>query len=144
MGTLLGLAQRLEKKIERIEEDANQRSIRVGIGILEDLVNVTPVDTSKALSNWQVGIGARPQRDIPAYVFGMFGSTREASASQAILRGTTALKSKKPGQTIYISNLTPYIGDLDRGSSRQFAGNFKARARLLARKLVGQSGVGFR
>ena len=143
MAGLLDLARRLEGKLEKLEQSANTRVINAGIAVLRDLVGVTPVDTSKALSNWQVGLGQRPISAIPAYVTGVKGSTRATSAEQAIAQGTALLRSKKPGQTVYISNLTPYIKELDTGSSRQFAGGFKARARIVARKVAGKGGVGF-
>lgn len=136
MTGLLKFAQRLEARAGKIQEDANQLTIRIGRAILADLVSVTPVDTSKAESNWQVSLGTPPLSDIPAYVPGKRGSSRSASAEAALAAGETVLGQKKPGETLYISNVTPYIKELDSGSSRQFAGNFKARAALIARKIL--------
>lgn len=140
MGTLLQLAEKLEQRVGSIGELSNQAAIRVGRAILKDLVNVTPVDTSKAESNWQVSIAAPVVSDIPAYLEGKRGSTASASADAAIAAGEAVLARKKPGQTLYISNVTPYIAELDNGSSRQFAGNFRARAALIARKIL-ESGL---
>lgn len=136
MGTLLGLADKLEKKLGALEQGNSVRAVKIASAVLRDLVTVTPVDTSEALSNWQIGIGSRPATNIPPYAAGRFGSTRALSAGEAISEGEQKLRAKKPGQTIYISNVTPYIGELDRGSSAQFAGGFTARARVVARRVA--------
>lgn len=136
MGTLLDLAKSLETKLSKIEQRNSARVVKVATAILQDLVYVTPVDTSKALSNWQIGIKSPPSGVLPPYTPGARGSTRSASASEAIAEGIQRLSTKLPGETVYISNLTPYIGELDKGSSAQFAGGFKARARLIGSKVA--------
>lgn len=138
MATLTSLAEKLERKIKVAEKQSNLVAITVGKAVLRDLVSVTPVDTSLALSNWQVGLGAPVTSRVSAFAFGRKGSTANTSRPAAIQKGEAVLNSKKPGQTIYISNLTQYIGDLDKGSSKQFAGNFILRARQVARVAVGK------
>lgn len=94
------------------------------------LVYVTPVDTSEALSNWQVNLGNPAADNLPPYYVGTRGSTQGASAQQAIEEADAELAFKKPGQRLFISNLAPHIGKLDEGSSTQFPGGFVPRARI--------------
>ncbi len=104
--------------------------------MLEESVEITPVDESTALSNWQVSLGAPPPSAIRAHVLGRRGSTRGASAEKTLADGRNELQYKKPGQSIFFSNLTPYIGDLDKGTSRQFAGGFVPRFLIVFRLAV--------
>jgi len=104
--------------------------------MLKELVEITPVDTSTALSNWQVNLGSPATNELPAAVPGSLGSTRRASANETIADGFDELQYKKPGQSIFLSNLTPYIGDLNDGTSRQFAGGFIPRALIVFRLAV--------
>lgn len=135
MATLKDLAKRMQKLDEKISEQANERAKFAAIAALKYLLEVTPVDTSKAMSNWQIGINIPvPGPSIPAYSPGMLGYTSAASYREALAVGTALLSQKKPGETIYISNVTEYIGELDRGSSRQFAGGFAAKAAVVARR----------
>lgn len=133
MATLLDLAKRLEAKLERIEQNASDRAVAAAKAILQDLVYVTPVDTSTALSNWQIGLGAPSRVFLPPYVPGRRGSSYAQSAEAAFAAGVAELSRKLPGQTIYISNVTPYIGDLNRGTSRQAPAGFVERAIIVGR-----------
>lgn len=137
MATFGSLATKLEKLAPRAGGSSAPAN-KVAAAILQDLVYATPVDTSKALSNWQVNLDQPPATDIPAYSVGTRGSTRQASAAQTLAAGASVLAARKPGQKIFISNLTPYIGKLDSGDGspgQPHAVHFGARARLVARKV---------
>lgn len=86
---------------------------------LSELINATPVDTSAALSNWQVGINNRPRNQIPAYVIGKRGSTRAASAAATRAAGYSKINLAKLGNWIYIRSTSPYMGKLNAGYSPQ-------------------------
>lgn len=142
MGSLRGLAARMDALATRIAEDSNQRAVNAAEAILKDLVFVaTPVDTSTALSNWQVGLGAPDAQYRFPFFAGEKGSTRGQSAQAAYAEGVKKLQAKKPGETIYISNATPYIKQLDEGSSAQFRfpGGFKARAAIVGNNAAKQA-----
>lgn len=139
MTKLRNLAANLRKRVGEIDKQANQLAIRTAETIVGDLVQVTPVDTSQALSNWQVGVGAKPDDSIGPYFPGEGGSTQSASASAALDAARQVLRTKKPGQTIYISNVLRYIGRLNEGSSSQAPAGFVERAVLLGRKYVQRS-----
>lgn len=130
--TLADLARRMEKAANSIEKQASAISVGVAETVVRSLVSPppfgTPVDTSNAISNWQVGIGRPVSSDIQPYFEGQDGSTRGASANAAIAVAKSNLKRKKPGQSIFISNLADYIVDLDEGSSRQAPAGITDRA----------------
>lgn len=136
MGNLLDLANRLEGKLNKLEQRNSDRVVQVAEAILTDLVFVTPVDTSEALSNWQVGVGERPSSRRGPYFPGKKGSTQGQSAEAALAVGLAKLRGKQPGETVYISNLTSYITDLNRGSSAQAPAGFVERAVLLGKNAV--------
>lgn len=133
---LAQFANKMEKRAQVFEQTANKIAIKAATAILKHLVNVTPVDTSQALSNWQVGINAPVNSEIPPYVAGKRGSTQTASAAKALSVGISALADKKAGETIYISNNLPYIEKLNAGSSTQNPGGFVEAAAQLGRKTV--------
>lgn len=133
---LKSLARNMRRRAKVIETLGNTVAIEGSEAMLKELVSVTPVDTSEALSNWQIGIGSRPPAAIPPYFAGKRGSTRGASSAKAIAEGVNELSFKKPEQVLYISNTAPHIVDLDRGSSTQFAGGFVSRALIVFRLSV--------
>jgi len=135
-GDLRSLAKSMRKRASGLETLASDIAVAGADAMLEELVAVTPVDESTALSNWQVNLGNAAADELPAAVLGSKGSTRGASADKTLAEGRAELQYKKPGQPIFLSNLTPYIGDLDSGSSRQFAGGFIPRALIVFRLAV--------
>lgn len=130
------LAARMERLAGLVETSASRLAVAGVRAAVRELVYVTPVDTSEALSNWQVSLNAPPAVNIPPYYPGIKGSTRRSSAEQAINEAEAALTVKEPGQTLFLYNLTPYIKRLDEGSSSQFAGGFVPRALISFRVAV--------
>jgi len=124
-----------------IPEDANQTKKEVSKIVHRDLVEVTPVDISTALSNWQVGIGGIPIGPITAYVPGSFGSTEAASEEIAIEVGLIYIGAAEPGESVFIVNEVPYIINLDDGSSAQAPAHFVDRAVLLGESFVSRNGL---
>lgn len=89
--------------------------------MIEYLVAQTPVDTSKALSNWRVAVAGSGYgaEEIPAYFVGSKGSTQNQSSRMAIEAAKAALKKARAGTPVAIINQAPYIGKLAAGSSSQ-------------------------
>lgn len=139
MTTLNELADKLEKKAAKLDKEASRLAVKTAETILGDLVQVTPVDTSQALSNWQVNLGSPVSSSIGPYFPGEKGSTQSSSANAALAEGRAALKAKRPKQAIYISNVLPYIGRLNEGSSKQAPAGFVERAVLLGRRILEQT-----
>lgn len=131
--SLKDLAISMRKRADRLPTLASDVAREGAEAVLREWIEVMPVDTSEAISNTQIGIGQRPSGPIPPHVLGRRGSTRGPSGNRARAEGLAALQMKQPGQQIYISNTARHIGDLDRGSSTQFAGGFVPRALIVFR-----------
>lgn len=136
MGTLKGLAARMNERADKLDEEASNAAVQTALTIVGSLAYDTPVDTSKAISNWQVSVGSPVSGDRPAFYPGELGSTYGASAAATLDAARAALAAKKPGQTIYISNLLPYIRKLNAGSSKQHPGAFVEAAVLRGREYL--------
>ena len=139
MASLKDLAKNMYDLAASLDKKASDAAVKTAEAILEDLVYVTPVDTSKALSNWQVTTGLRRtllSGAIPPYYPGKHGSTYQQSAAAALEEGKKVLQSKKPGDRILISNVLPYIRRLNDGWSAQTPAGFVERAVLLGRKVL--------
>lgn len=134
MGNLLDLAKSLEDKAAEIEKAASKAAIDAALAIVGNLAYATPVDTSKALSNWQVTLDNPATTYIGPHSPGFNGSTYRASAAETIARAKAVLTAKKPGQPIYITNNAPYIVRLNDGYSGQAPAGFVERAVLIGRK----------
>lgn len=139
--TLLDLAKSLEKRAVKIEEAVSKLAAETAILIVSDLVFVTPVDTSQALSNWQVSLNTPVSSPIGPYSPGFFGSTQGASAHATIRAAKAVLARKRPGDVIYISNVLDYIVDLNNGTSRQRPAGFVERSSIIGRKYAEQAKV---
>ncbi len=136
MTGLLSLAQKLEGRLRALDSEANALAVKVAETILADLVYVTPVDVSTALSNWQVSLDKPAPAPIDAFFPGEHGTTQAQSAAEALAVGRRILQQKRPGQTVYISNVLRYIQYLNEGTSQQEPGGFVERAVLLGRKTI--------
>lgn len=133
--SLLDLAKRLEKKAASLDKAASDLSVKVATAIVLDLAHNTPVDTSKALSNWIVTLDKPSSERIEPHFRGEQGSTYRESAAETFDRAVQVLKVKKPGQKIFITNNVPYIRRLNEGYSRQQPAGFVERAVLIAERL---------
>lgn len=133
--TLLDLANDVDKLADKIGQAASDHAVATALTIVGDLVYHTPVDTSQALSNWDVTVGAPADDPHGPYVAGKHGSTQRASAAAALAQAKDTLKNKKPGQSIFIANNLPYIRRLNDGYSAQVPAGFVERAVLLGRKM---------
>lgn len=125
------------------------KQVKVYKGVVEDvttrrtievLVETTPVDTSKALSNWLVGRG-RPRRSIiEAHFPGKGGNTAGQSRSKTIKEAAARIKGAVT-RPIFVSNNVPYMDKLNAGSSQQAPANFIEMALLAARQAVRRSKI---
>jgi hypothetical protein len=134
-GNLSDLATELRAISPQLSKAVSDASKEAAIAIVTDLATVTPVDTSKALSNWRIGINQRPALAINAFNPGKQGSTQTESAQATIEAARLALATKKPGDIVWISNVLPYIDLLNKGSSTQAPAGFVERAVLIGRKM---------
>lgn len=125
------LANNLEARAKAIPELANRLAKHVAETIVIELATKTPVDTSKAISNWQVTLNSPATAEINAHYEGSHGSTYGQSSSETISLARALLRNKKPGQTIFITNNADYIRKLNEGSSSQAPAGFVEAAVLV-------------
>jgi len=139
--TFTDLANKLRKLNVELAAEGSRIAVEVALVIVDDLTEVTPVDTSKAESNWQVSLGSPVTKEIEAHVPGHFGWTAVESRIVARANARKALQNKKPGVSIFIGNAADYIQDLNEGSSKQEPAGFVERAELKGRLTLKASRV---
>lgn len=133
---LSSLARSMRRRAQGLDEFGNQLAKDGVDAALREMVSVTPVDTSEAISGWQVGVGAKPVAILPPHFAGRRGSTRGASSAKSVDDGLAELKIKPAGTPVFLSNTARHIVDLDTGTSTQFAGGFIPRAMIVLRAAV--------
>jgi hypothetical protein len=143
MGDLLTLASRMRQIKKDLPDRVTNLTIEVTEQVVEGLVSSppegTPVDVSTAMSNWQVGVGQPKRNFIAAHSPGEGGSSARSSAGNVMVAALAALRSRKPGTIIYISNNAPYIRRLAyEGHSKQSPPGWVEGTVLRARKWLQQ------
>ncbi len=125
------LGQRLSRaKLEALKR-VNDKAKRTALTILRALIYTTPVDTSNALSNWQISLRRPVERERLPHFPGEAGSTASQSSEAAYQLGASVLIARRLNQPIFISNFVDYIEIIDsRGSvkARVIAPGFINRA----------------
>lgn len=129
----------LKLALEKIGRDANERAKRAAFAMVSYLAKQTPVDTSRALSNWTISFGTPRKTFIVARYHGFAGSTRWQSIRATEAEAEKILKTKRHGQSIFITNNSPYIQRLNRGWSGQHPGGFIEAAKMIGRKVALQT-----
>lgn len=124
MADLASLQKRMYKRADEVGHIGNEAKKHAARAVVNYLINITPVDTSQALSNWQAGNNKGVSTSILPYFAGVGGSTQGSSSAKAIEEAAAIIALAKPGQPIYLSNVLPYIKRLDEGSSTQHPGGF--------------------
>lgn len=117
--SLAELAQACRRAASTIEKDVNGIAQEAAKKLSFRLIYETPVDTSQALSNWQVSLVFPTTRRIPAYKEGEQGSTLQYSAAQAYKKALQMIKQKKPRIDLVVTNNLSYIHKLNLGGSSQ-------------------------
>ncbi len=137
-GSLSSLAKRMRKIDKELPDRVSNLTVDTTIKLVQQLALIeTPVDTSQALSNWDVSYSFRPHSFLPPYVEGEAGSTRNASGKATVDAAKFALEGRKVGQVIYLSNNAPYIRKLAyEGSSSQAPSGWVQRSVMIAKKFV--------
>lgn len=116
--SLRTLATRMRKLKRELADYRIRVKREVTLEMLHYLTNTTPVDTSLAISNWQVRLGGEG-RIIEAHLEGEYGSTKSFSSQVANNFGELVLRELRPESVVTLYNYTPYIEQLDAGKSIQ-------------------------
>lgn len=133
---LLSLSKRMQRIKRAIPEEVHRVKKEVAEAVATDLIRVTPVDVTEALSNWQVGINSPPSFPLPAIYPGKAGDTESASEQAAIEHAKRVLLDSRPGEKLYVSNLAGHIVYLNDGSSAQEPAGFVHRAVIVGRVVL--------
>jgi len=111
--SLRKLAKIMDDFETEIENKVNDIVKDIAEEVLLSLLSRTPVDTSKAVSNWVIGLGEKDLSVIKAHFFGRRGSTRDQSMAAAYGKAMRELKMREVGVGVHISNSVDYIKKLD-------------------------------
>ena len=130
MATFADLANTLTRFKNAIPKNVNEIGKNFVRDIVVDLARVTPVDTTAAVSNWQVAY-RHETTVLPPYVPGYLGYTHTQSAVMTIQEADSIIGLRQIGKPIYIINNIDYINELNAGSSKQEAAGFVMRAIVL-------------
>lgn len=108
-------AAQLEAFVDMAKEDADKVFQAVATDVGASVINGTPIDTGRALSNWRAGINSPDD---------VYEETEDPLDSKTTIRLTAKFKGLKFGDTAFITNATPHIPFLEYGSSRQSPSGF--------------------
>jgi hypothetical protein len=133
MATIADLAARIRLARQNVRLETIRVVKEVAIEIVNTLVDNTPVDTSKALSNWQVSIGSSIKSTRQAIVAGKFGSTQSVSAAATKAEGAGNVQGFVIGTPIHITNNLSYIKGLNDGTISRQPSGFVQKAMLVGR-----------
>ena len=144
MADLLALEKWCNALPDQIEVATNKLVTNVVIAMAENLIDHTPVDITTAVSNWQASLNAPVLFELPAIVPGTAGSTAPASRSEALAHIKRVLDDRETGEVTYLSNITPYLGELNRGTSKQEPAGFFERGVVVGRVYLQTATLGIK
>jgi hypothetical protein len=153
MADLNDLANFVDRMAVRIPVATNDLKKGVTRTILASLTQTTPADTGQAISNWQTSLDTPIETTRSAFspspkgrmINGVWThavdpiETAHANAPPTYDEGVIIIDSAQPEQSIFISNILPYIKKLDQGSSKQAPEGFIDQAFLLAKSVLARA-----
>lgn len=132
-GNLGNFNARVQSRADAIELAVDHIVKKAALTADQTVVLATPVDTGRARSNWITTINSPNTGTIDPYVPGnKLGIGETANAQAAIDQGSSVIKTRRPGQSIHITNNIQYLGLLNTGSSKQAPANFIDKAVIAA------------
>jgi len=120
--------------LDLVKEVADKEVRKTSINVARNLIEQTPVDTSKALSNWSASLSSPNDGEREPFFSGFHGSTGKESSlvASAVAELFIKTSSRKAGQKFYISNNLDYIRGLDSGLNSRKNPNFVEKAIRMA------------
>lgn len=100
----------LQAFADMVEEDADQVFRIVATEVGESVIDATPIDTGRALSNWNAGINSPDD---------VYRETEDPLDAKTSKRLASEFQNLNFGDTAFITNATPHIPFLEYGSSKQ-------------------------
>lgn len=136
MGSFRDFSNRMRKASNLVKQQTDGLAKGAALAVVTDLAKNTPVDTSKAISNWKVTLVAPYPAEVDAHFPGMSGSTYTKSVAETIAEAERNIKKRRSGETIFITNNADYITKLNNGSSRQEPAGFVERAVIVGNQFI--------
>ena len=114
----------MRKLNRRLEFVAGKITREAASIVVDVLVDKTPIDTTKAVSNWQVGINRPVRSIIPPHFPGKNQSTAFASTRETKYLAGQEIQNYISHGSIWISNNVHYIQGLNNGTISAQASQF--------------------
>ena len=152
--TFQGLSAQFRELAQTLSVRANEAKKTLASTIENDLLQVTPVDTGQAVSNWQVTLTAPAEDPIAPYAPAREGYMKQSkgvrtwthrddpsqiradNSSAALEVSRPIIAAAQPSQPIFITNALDYIEVLNQGHSTQAPALFVDRAIILGRDVL--------
>lgn len=110
----------LSKDLKRTNNQLEKELIKMFKGAtfahVSAVIDATPVDTSKAVTNWRANIDVPATDVVGPGVSSRKGSAAQSARSKAKGMARPAVNALGLDRTLYITNNVPYIGLLNNGS----------------------------
>lgn len=120
----------------KVVENVNDTKIEAAFAFFERVVDETPVDSGKAVSNWKLGLNFAPRTQRGAIIPGKNGSTADANREAVKQEALEVVVRAKEGHVIYVTNNVPYIDRLNGGYSAQAPAGFVESAMGASRDVI--------
>ena len=99
--------------------------VMAGVG---EMADATPVDTTRAVSNWLVTRNSPASKEVPPHIKGSVkGSGASAARQKTKLNASASVTGYRNLKTVYITNNVPYISVLNYGDQKHFPANMVER-----------------
>ena len=96
---------------KKVEEQAVEHAQDIALEMYREINELSPVKTSRYVSNWYIAVGYTPER---------YDGDRKIGRDLAYFdNGRDEVLAMKKLDNIWMLNETPYGGDLELGNSRQ-------------------------
>jgi len=113
----------------------------VGITAVVGVLQLTPVDTGRAVGNWQLSVGSPANTELTDIGKGSGGSGRSQAIAGATRRAVPALSGLRLGQSIFLVDNVAYIVVLNDGAENRVANHMVERSMANTRRAL-RSGLG--
>lgn len=133
MGDLGTFANRMRTRSGEVIKGTTQAKQTVARHVLTAVVHQTPIDTGRARFSWNVGMNA-PNYGYEWESFDNYGRLGDWLGKMATSRAAILRATEK--DSIYISNGLPYIGELNRGKSKQAPADYVRTAAIGASSAI--------
>lgn len=129
--TFASLGKAIRQYGDTVEKQANVAKIKLATSIAHSVIELTPVDTGQARSNWLAKRNSPPSHTRRPLVPGsQLGRSERANLNAAYGQIVGIFAQAKPGERLYLKNNLKYIARLNAGYSKQSPAGFVQMAVL--------------